>query len=529
MTQSWRDEMRLLRRWLLVCIASSTPLMARDAAASPLFELGGSVGDRGGLQGRTVGGGPSSAYYNPALLVEADAGLSFGVFTLATDININYAARLGSQYDVPNLGPATPTYPGGAALPSSPLPTSVLQAGAPASGGSAAVAPRPRGAAGTGHQTFTYQMIGLVAKLLDGRLALGLYALIPINGPFTTAEAFYPDEREQYFSNSLHPELYGDRLTALSFAFGLGYKVSDELSLGAGATLSLSNSGGSPVFVANAANLQNLLIDSDIRVLTSISPHFGVSYKPVPRWRLTATAHAPEKFQINDNFTFTLAGGQGQESGITFVHDYMPWQFGLGTSFDVIQAQHDTFTVALTGVCALWSTYEDRHGQTPEEESGGVPAYNWYNTLSPTAGLRFQHDDVGTFLDGTYVPSPVPLQTGRSDYVDNDRVGFDTGADYTFTLFHLGMRVGAQLQVQRLIPRTQSKLRTPSESDGYDNYPALVRDELPDNSVIQNSVTGATGAVGAAAQGLQTNNPGWPGFGSDGWVLGGGVYLAVIP
>ena len=29
----------------------------------------------------------------------------------------------------------------------------------------------------------------------------------------------------------------------------------------------------------------------------------------------------------------------------------------------------------------------------------------------------------------------------------------------------------------------------------------------------------------AGAQGLQTNNPGWPGFGSQGWLLGGGVNL----
>jgi hypothetical protein len=507
---------------LFVCGSLSTCLTAEDAAASPLFDLAGGVGGQGGLQGRTVEGGASSAYYNPALLLDAPAGLSVGFFVLGTDINLRYAARPGSQYDVPNFGSVSATYPGGGALPSAPLPTSVLQKGIPASGPNAAVAARPRGADGTGHQTFTYQMVGLVVKLFRQRLALGLYSLIP-NSMLTGATAFYPDEREQYFSNSLHPELYGDRLTALSFAFGAGVKVTDEFSVGVASTLSLNNNGESPVFVANAGQLQNLLVDSDIKVVAGIAPHFGLSYKPIPRWRMTATAHSPEKLQIVDAFTFTLAGGQGQQSTITFVHDFMPWQFGVGTSYDLVREEHNVFTVALTGVYGLWSTYEDRHGETPD------PAYRWSDTVTPTAGIRLQHDEVGAFLDGQYAPTPVPPQTGRSDYVDNDRVGGDVGVDYKFTLFDTPMRVGAQFEVQRLIPRMQAKLATPKQADGLDHYPSLVRDELPDNAVVPSQSTGITGPVGAAAQGLQTNNPGWPGFGSEGWVVGGGIYLSVTP
>jgi hypothetical protein len=498
-------------------------LAAGDAAASPLFELAGGVGGQGGLQGRTVEGGASSAYYNPALLVDAKAGLSFGFLVLGTDINISYAARPASQqYNIPSFPSGMPAAPGGGALPSAPLPTGVLQNGAAASGPNVAIPARPRGEAGTGHQAFTYEMIGLVTKLAHDRLVLGVYGLIP-NGQFTNASAFYPDEREQYFSNSLHPELYGDRLTAVSFAFGAGYKITDELSLGIAATLSLNNTGVTPVFVANAGNLQNLLVDSNIKVNAGLAPHLGLSYKPTPRWRLTATAHSPEQLKVVDEFTFTLPGGQGQQSTITFVHDFMPWQFGAGTSYDLFQDEHDTLTVALTGVYALWSTYEDRHGETP------IPAYGWYDTLSPTLGVRVQHDEVGAFLDGQYVPTPVPSQTGRSNYVDNDRIGGDVGVDYEFALFGLNMRLGAQFEAQRLIPRTQAKIATPQESDGVDHYPALVRDELPDNAQIPNSTTGQAMPIGAAARGLQTNNPGWPGFGSEGWVMGGGIYLSVIP
>ena len=50
-----------------------------SALASPLFELAGGVGGEGGLNGRIVPGGASSTYYNPALLVDAPAGLTLGV------------------------------------------------------------------------------------------------------------------------------------------------------------------------------------------------------------------------------------------------------------------------------------------------------------------------------------------------------------------------------------------------------------------------------------------------------------------
>jgi hypothetical protein len=504
----------------------SMVLTVGSATASPLFEVAGSVGDQGGLQGRTLGTGASAAYYNPALLTEAKSGLSVGFFVLGTDINVSYGARPAAQrYNVPNFGAGpsgfVPTGPGGVALPNFPIPTAVLQNGQAASGPNAAIPARPRGAAGTGHQSFTYEMIGLVAKLFHDRFAIGVYGLIP-NGQFTNASAFYSDEREQYFSNSLHPELYGDRLTAVSFAFAAAYKFSDAFSVGVGATLSLNNTGVSPVYVANGSDLQNLLVDSNIKVNAGLAPHFGVSFKPIPRWRLTATAHAPEELKIVDAFGFSVMSGAPQTSTITFVHDFMPWELGAGTSYDVLQDDRDTVTVALTGLYTLWSTYEDRHGDKP------IAPYGWYDTLAPTAGVRLQHDDLGTFLDVNYTPTPVPAQTGRTNYVDNDKVGGDVGVDYSFKVLGVTMKVGAQFEAQRLIPRTQVKIPTPNEPDGQNHYPALVQDEVPDNAQMPGSL-GSPVPIGQQAAGLQTNNPGWPGFGSEGWVLGGGVTLSVIP
>ncbi|HEX3771265.1 MAG TPA: hypothetical protein VHV30_10390 [Polyangiaceae bacterium] len=493
---------------------AATAGLARDALASPLFDLAGGTDGMGAMQAGTVEGGASAAYFNPALLVEVPTGVSVGILTLSEQIGVSLDGRAGTQYAVPN-GVANAIHASGAALGNVPIPTGLLQYGKPADMLNAAVAAHPRQGAGTGHDSFVYETVGFVVRLFDDRLALGFHGIIP-DGDFTNLNAFYSDEREQYFSNSLHPELYTDRLTSLSFAFGAGVRVTDTLSLGLGASLALRAGVGAPTFVANAGALQNLLIDTDAKVNTSLAPNLGVSWKPTPRWRISSTAHAPEKVALDVNFSFLLPTGLQQGSTFSLIYDYMPWQFGAGTEYDLLKTDDDTLTLAATAVYGTWSQYVDRHGESP------VPQYGWYDTLTPTAGIRFKHGNVGTLLDAQYKPSPVPLQTGRSDYVDNDRAGMTAGIDVAFSILHKPVHVGAQAQAYWLIPRHQTKLPTPGAPDGVNRTPALVTDEVPDDSQV-------AGIPLAGSQGLQTNNPGWPGFGSSGAIFGGGLYFSVQP
>jgi hypothetical protein len=503
-----------VRTRLLLALALGSVTPAFDASASPLFDLTGGTDGLGGLQAGTIGGGPSAAYFNPALLVQAPFGFTVGFLVIGQQIGVSLDGRLGTQYAVPD-GVANATHAGGSAFPNVPLPTNLLQNGSPASGLNPALAPRPRQGAGTGHQTVAYETIGFVAKLLDDRLAFGFYGIIPDKN-FTNLDAFYADEREQYFSNSLHPELYGDRLTPVSIAFGLGWRLTKELSIGLGGSLSLQAGVTAPTYVANAGALQNLLIDTNAKVNVSLSPNIGISYAPFPRWHFTGTVHAPEKVELGVDFTFLLPNGIEQGTDFMLVYDYMPWQVGAGAAYDLLQRGDDTLTLAATAVYGKWSDYLDRHGEA------AVLAYGWYDTLTPTAGARYQHGSTGVFLDAQYKPTPVPLQTGRTNYVDNDRVGAGAGVDYAFSLLHTSMRVGLQAQAYWLVPRRQTKLPTPSEPDGLNHYPTRVVDEVPDDAAV-------AGLPLAGSQGLQTNNPGWPGFGSHGGILGGGVYLTVMP
>lgn len=149
-----------------------------------------------------------------------------------------------------------------------------------------------------------------------------------------------------------------------------------------------------------------------------------------------------------------------------------------------------------------------------------MKTYAWVDTLSPTLGARYRWHDVSALFDVSYTPTPVPPQTGRTNYVDNDRISSSLGTQYRFNLMHTDVWIGAQLQLHRLLERHQTKLPTPTRADGTNLAPDRVKDEIPDDAQI-------SGEPVANIGGLQTNNPGWPGFASGGWILGGTLTLTV--
>lgn len=484
----------------------------RDAHASPLQELVGDTGSTAGLQARTVAGGSGAAYFNPALLGDTPEGLTLGVFALNQRIGIELAGRPGTPYAIPE-GIENLTHATGERFDNYPIATNYLQFGRAKTARNAAFLARPRQGAGSGHDTRTYETVGIVVKLFDDFLSLGFHALIP-NGEFTKMRAFFNDEREQYFSNSLHPELYSDRMTALTIALGAGIKLTDRLSIGAGATFALAASVGAGAYVADTGNLGKIQLDIDAGVNIGIAPHFGLKYDPTKRLRLSVTAHSPQRVELGADFKFLLANGIEQSSGLKFVLDYTPWQIGVGAAYELIRDDAQSLILAGSLLYAAWSAYVDRHGDRPS------PAYAWADTVAPVVGFHYRLGRLSGALDLTYAPTPVPAQTGRTNYVDNDRVAATLGVQYRLPLFGTTVTAGAQAQVHRLVPRFQAKLATPTRPDGAIVAPERVKDELPDDAH-------KSGEPVPGAEGLQTNNPGWPGFGSGGWILGAALYLSV--
>jgi long-chain fatty acid transport protein len=477
-----------------------------DAAdASPLFELAGAVQGPGGLNARALESGAASAYFNPAFLPDAEEGLQLGLFGLADQIGVQLRGRPTQDADVPAAS-VDMEMPGGGRYPRYGVPTAWLENGRPAEPPDAPLRARPRQSAGTGHNRRVYQVAGLVKKFWGNRLGAGIYAMVPY-GKFTGAAAFYSDEREQYFSNSLHPELYSDRLTATALAFGLGARLSSMWSLGAAATLSLRTVATTPTYVTDVGNFQSIVVDSKVDVSMALAPHVSAVFTPVRGTRFSATVHTPQKLEIVTDFSFLLSNGLEQSAALQFTHAYLPWMFGGGVSHDFSPGQSSGFQLVASGMYARWSQYIDRHGQTP------TGAYRWYDTLSGALGVRYRDGAGRAFIDAGYQPSPVPNQTGRTNYVDSARASLSTGLDLGFKVWGGSLRLGLQLQVHRVLPRTTTKTVL-SGADG-------VVDEVPDDAVV-----GGQPLAGRA--GLQTNNAGWPGFQSAGWILGESLHATFI-
>lgn len=499
--------------------------LAPPAGASPLFELVGSGRGTGGFNARISGIGASAAYFNPALLPYAPAGLELGTFFLSDRIDIKPFDRDCTACDVPlvlGTGPESFRHSDGSRLSSPTVPTRWLEEGRPQE--SLNLDPNPRQSQGSGDNDRLYQVVGLVNPMFKGRVAIGLYAMIPLS-EFTTAKAFYNDEREQFFSNSLHPELYSDRLTATSLAFGVGGKVTDSLSAGMTFTLSLRNTAQAPVYISDLGDLNTLLLDSDIGVEAAVAPHFGLAYTASDRLRLAATVHTPQAFEIETGFDYFLATGSKQGASVSFTHAYMPLTTAIGAEYYIGRFAGHDLSVVGTGVFARWSQYKDRHSERPH------PDYAWSDTLSGSLGVRHSLGALRSFLDATYQPSPVPDQTGRTNYVDNDRLGVAGGIDYQITVAGSTVRLGISLQGHRLFYRRVDKFPTPVNPQpnpnlpgfGDNYYPQLVIDEVPDDAV-----DGLLGDPIPNRDGLQTNNPGWPGFSSKGWILGGSLNVTII-
>lgn len=476
-------------------LASAVALVLGPVAAhaSPVLELTGGISG-GGFNARIVGTGPESAYFNPSLLPLTAESFDVSFFVLGDDTTVSVDPRpAGSDvsesiYDA-WLGDGN----GGVSpLEQSPLATRDLS-------------PRQAGRSDGGNRT--YLGVGMSKRLVEDKVVFGLLLVVP-TGKLQGQQAFYNDEREQYFSNSLRLELYEDRLDLITLAFAAGGKLSDTISVGVGFTAGIQTAATTPVFVPDGSDLGTVFLDSDLAVDFKLSPHFGVSAQPHRLVRVAATLHTPNQVEISGENQVRVSNGITQLQEFNFTHGYEPLSLNLATAVDVYDCPADrrTVTAVATGTYRTWSNYRDRHGEAPLDP--------WDDVLSVAVGGRYTKDDSVAYLDAAFVPTPVPAQRGRTNYVDNHRASVTAGVRTVTTILGVAVKGGFQLQAHSLLPRSVTK-----SSDAANP----VVDEFPDNSV---DPTVDPRAFLPAAEGLQTNNPGFPGFSSSGWIIGAGLTLS---
>lgn len=456
--------------------------------ASPLLELLGSPSG-GGFNARVIGTGPDATYFNPALLPDLIESFDVTLMGIGNTFDIDVNDRPAGVDIAPSIydawlgdgqGGITP-------LDDAPLATQDLS-------------PRQADSGRTAFQS--YIGLGLVKHIVGRTLVLGVYGAIP-TGQLQGHNVFYADEREQYFSNSLRFELYDDRLSLSTFAFALGGELGRMLSLGVGFVGAIETAATTPVYVPDGADLGRVYLAQSLSVDTKLSPHVGAELRPLPHVRLSATVHTPSSVEVRGSNDIQTANGDIKKQEFAFTHGYEPWTLALGTAWDVMRTPGCDLTLVANAAWRNWSSYRDRHSESPRDP--------WNNTFTVSLGGRYRSGPTQVFADATYVPSPVPTQDGRDNYVDNDRLGLVTGVNSETRLLGAHLTGGFFLQAHRLFRRSVQK--------SLDAANPII-DEFPD-SAVDPAVDPA--AYLPEAQGLQTNNPGYPGYSSSGFVLAFGL------
>ena len=481
--------------------AISVALMcsAAPAHATGTLETVGAPASANGLSARVLARHAEASFYNPALLPSAEDSTELSYFVLHTHGDIRLHAR-PDAVDVPeSIYDARLPNPDGTTrgLELRPLPTAAL--------------PVRRGDTRL-RETTSYAVVGVVRRLLDDRLCFGFYGLLPVHG-IQRQETFFSDEREQYFGNRLHFELLGDRGLVSSFSVALGGRPWDWLALGAGVNITTRTITRTWVYVPDAGDQREILINPDIKVQTQYTPYLGVATHPSQQLRLTTTLHLPSSTDTEGENRVRFWTGDLYEDDETYVRQsfelsqsYLPLRFGVGAAWlsPVRVGNSRQWEVGVGALLSRWSKYRDRHGE--------VPLDRWQNTVSVNVGAARTWGEAGRWTaDLAYFPSPVPDQTGRTNYVDNSRLAAGWGFEIPVWLLGTHLEIGTTVHGQILLSRDTTKRANASNPviDEYDDHAVDVVSREP----MRN------------AGGLQTNNPGYPGFRSQGWMLGASATL----
>ena len=483
-------------RLLLSPIAFALVLTPSRAWGSPVLETIGATETPTPYSARVLATGSEAAYFNPALLTRVNPSASTALTWVVQDLSVGVAPRPPGIDVTSEVFDAREVMPDGTTrrLSWRPLPTNELRM-------------RRNGAEHGG--SLVLMTVGGVVHAIPRRLAFSVHAVLPVDR-FQSQRPFYPDEREQYFSNSPGFDLLGDRLQAPTIVMASAWRPLHWLHLGGGVTFANTATSANQAFVPDTARQEQLYDNVGVEVKTKLVPHFGVAVEASPRLVFSGTFHLPYRNEtggMNELQLWNYAYTNGQTAirqPLTSHSGVLPWRAALGASYEGKLPGQGSWRLGASAMFARWSSYTDRHGESPLDR--------WFDTLSGTLGgvLDLGVHRVG--LDWMVAPSPVPDQVGRTNYVDNTRVGFAGGWSMAFTVAALRMRAGLQAQVQRLIPRSVTK--SPDARNP-------VIDEFPD------SVDNRSSLPIPASWGLQTNNPGYPGFWSSGWIGTLGASLAV--
>ncbi len=535
---------RLFALILFVSIASSV-------SASPLAETVGATSSSTPLMARFMNDSADATYFNPALLPLARRSFSFSLFFLYSDLNISLHKRDSGLNIVGDVDAGTGIY--GAVtkekqadsyttnLPYKSRPTNDLLA---------------RGNHSNNDHEL-YASLGMSLPLYKNYIAVGATATLPLLSGTLQQNSFFNDEREQNFSNSLHFELYEDRLKIFNGSVGIGggYKW---IYGGVGLSVLSSTVINTSAFTPDAGKNENK-IHADTTIKTIFRPQFGLVVQPWWKLRFTFTAHLQMQHDISsvNKLTFWYINREQEKeidtNILTVNQAFKPLTLSTGLGFVDADFGRVKLSLGLLMTWRQWSHYRDRYDEAPQdnvywdysvrevkddgtEVHGGwvtetVDDMRWKDTFDFVLGSTVKIDKHTIGADLGYHPSPVPDQVKRTNYVDNDKITFDVTYSYEWALAKkLSMETGILFGAQFFITRETNKIPGVANSYGkggtvVDEFPDSVSDPFNPEKPAQD---GDPDPVVQQSAGFQTNNPGYPGFTSSGALYNIGLWIKLL-
>ncbi|RJO65068.1 MAG: hypothetical protein C4523_16805 [Myxococcales bacterium] len=360
---------------------------------------------------------------------------------------------------------------------------------------------------------------------------------------------YYATEYEQFFSNQVHFTNFGEWNKAIDSLLGLSYSPIKYVSIGISLRIGMSTATKADIYMPDATKQDYSLLNNKTSVELALKPIVGIQVEPTDwmaigvTWRYRSYMNVDgggtaESYQLTETSgEYTVLRRANQKFDLAM--DYEPQELTGSVGFKT-----HGFTTNVSVTWNMWKFYLDSHHQNPEEAAmwayspyhfmedafsrdpfvdaeGNLTAageklrnkFKWRDTPSVSWGGQYKYLD-RTDLSGevcagfAYIPTPVPAQVGRTNYADNDVYGVTFGHRLDFTLFEQKFGVDVALQYWQMLKRTVYK------------DPSLIPDEFYD---------GSTTKIGdlpmSEAGGLQSNNPGYPGYSYSGYVVAASLSL----
>ncbi len=165
----------------------------------------------------------------------------------------------------------------------------------------------------------------------------------------------------------------------------------------------------------------------DMDVDTRLTPTAGLMLFPTDRLRLGYSFRNSLSLPLDPITAYAFASLGETDLGLNitlnlqFEAYYMPQEHNFGVSYRFL----DNLLVSADLSWYRWSEYTTL--------SRGSPVPPFKDTLIPRFGIEYSPiRSLALRFGYNFQPSPIPEQTGASNYIDNDKHVFSLGAGYTF-------------------------------------------------------------------------------------------------